>query len=203
MPNTPLSVNATRLPFARKTQRTIRHGGSRLERQGAISAKARYITPGAMLRPKLGIHRRRLDKGFDPDMRIAPRMAKAGFVPAGPRGRKPAKSHMLRPKRTAGEFRPLEQLCQRRLARKFQQLVGHDVKALAQICETADLIDVEDKSWLLCPADADLLERLAMFQCELADFEPECEDEGSPDSDCAGPPFSSEDYEQTYTEDGA
>ncbi len=56
-------------------------------------------------------------------------------------------------------------------------------KALAQIVETADVLLVGDRSWLLVPADARLLDTLAAFGAEAEDCEPFMEDEIETDDD--------------------
>ncbi len=49
--------------------------------------------------------------------------------------------------------------------------------ALAQICETADLLMGDDRPWLLVPADPRLLDTLANFGAEVEDRENDLEDE--------------------------
>ena len=54
-------------------------------------------------------------------------------------------------------------------------------KALAAIAESADLLTVEDQSWLLVPAPAWLLDTLAAFGAEAEDREPGLDDEPETD----------------------
>ena len=56
-------------------------------------------------------------------------------------------------------------------------------KALVQICETADLLTVDEQPWLLVPADARLLDTLAVFGAEAEDREMDLEDEPQSDDE--------------------
>ena len=63
------------------------------------------------------------------------------------------------------------------------KLAPPERKALAQICETADLLTVEQGAWLLVPADARLLDTLAVFGAEAEDREMDLEDEPQADDE--------------------
>ena len=64
------------------------------------------------------------------------------------------------------------------------RLAPEDHKALAQICETADLVVFQEKPHLLVPADAALIDRLGAFGADVEDCELEADDE---DADPGGP----------------
>ena len=57
------------------------------------------------------------------------------------------------------------------------KLAPPERKALAQICETADLLTVDERPWLLVPADPKLLDTLAVFGAEAEDRENDLENE--------------------------
>ena len=57
------------------------------------------------------------------------------------------------------------------------KLAPPERKALIQICETADLLTVDETPWLLVPADPRLLDTLAVFGAEAEDRENDLEDE--------------------------
>ena len=63
------------------------------------------------------------------------------------------------------------------------KLAPPERKALAQICETADLLTVDDRPWLLVPADPRLLDTLAAFGAEAEDRENDLEDEPQADDE--------------------
>ena len=54
-------------------------------------------------------------------------------------------------------------------------------QAMAAIAESADLLTVDDASWLLVPAPAWLLDTLAAFGAKAEDREPGLEDEPNGD----------------------
>ena len=62
-------------------------------------------------------------------------------------------------------------LADRELAFAVGALAPPERRAMAAIAESADLLTVEDESWLLVPAPAWLLDTLATFgaECELPD----------------------------------
>ena len=94
---------------------------------------------------------------------------------------RPSRRHMLIPK---GAFRPfIPVLPEADLAFAIGRLAPPERKALAQIVETADVLMVENRSWLLVPADARLLDALAAFGAEAEDREPFMEDEVESDDD--------------------
>ena len=55
-------------------------------------------------------------------------------------------------------------------------------RAMAAITESADVLNLEDESWLLVPAPAWLLDTLAVFGAESEDREPSFEDEAETDA---------------------
>ena len=63
------------------------------------------------------------------------------------------------------------------------KLAPPERKALAQICETADLLTVDETPWLLVPADPRLLNTLAVFGAEAKDRENDLEDEPQADDE--------------------
>ena len=63
------------------------------------------------------------------------------------------------------------------------KLAPPERKALAQICETADLLTVDERPWLLVPADPRLLDTLAVFGAEAEDRENDLEDEPQRDDE--------------------
>ena len=63
------------------------------------------------------------------------------------------------------------------------KLAPPERKALAQICETADVLTVDDRPWLLVPADPRLLDTLAVFGAEAEDRENDLEDEPQRDDE--------------------
>ncbi len=62
-------------------------------------------------------------------------------------------------------------------------LAPRERKALAHICETADLLTVDEEPWLLVPADPRLLDTLAVFGAEAEDREMDLEDEPQADDE--------------------
>ncbi len=68
------------------------------------------------------------------------------------------------------------------LAFAIGKLAPPERKALAQIVETADVLLVGDRSWLLVPADPRLLDTLAAFGAEAEDREPFMDDEVETDN---------------------
>jgi hypothetical protein len=62
------------------------------------------------------------------------------------------------------------------LARSLGRLAPAERKALARVVETADLITVGEREWLLVPAPGDLLDALAAFGAEHVDLEPDYEE---------------------------
>ena len=94
---------------------------------------------------------------------------------------RPSRRHMLIPE---GAFRPfVPVLPEAELAFAIGKLAPPERKALAQIVETADVPLVENRSWLLVPADARLLDTLAAFGAEAEDRELCMEDEVETDDD--------------------
>ncbi len=92
-----------------------------------------------------------------------------------------SRRHMLCPK---GAFRPfVPVLPEADLAFAIGKLAPPERKALAQIVETADVLLVGDRSWLLVPADARLLDTLTAFGAEAEDRKPFIEDEIESDDD--------------------
>ena len=71
--------------------------------------------------------------------------------------------------------------------RELDHLIGKlappERKALVQICETADLLTVDEQPWLLVPADPRLLDTLATFGAEAEDRENDLEDEPQRDDE--------------------
>ncbi len=63
------------------------------------------------------------------------------------------------------------------------RLAPPERRALAQICETADVLTVEQRAWLLVPADTQLLDTLAVFGAEAEDREMDLEDEAQADDE--------------------
>lgn len=73
-------------------------------------------------------------------------------------------------------------LADRELAYALGALAPPERRAMATIAESADLLTVEDKSWLLVPASPWLLDVLSMFGAEAEDREPGLDDEAETDS---------------------
>ena len=71
------------------------------------------------------------------------------------------------------------------LAHMLGDLAPVERKAMAEIADTADLLDVEGRAWLLIPASPWLLDTLAAFGAEAEDREPCLEDEPSDDREAA------------------
>ena len=93
-----------------------------------------------------------------------------------------SRRHMLIPKRArARPFVPV--LPEADLAFAIGKLAPPERKALAQIVETADVLMVDGKPWLLLQADTRLLDTLAAFGAEAEDREPFMEDEIESDDD--------------------
>lgn len=69
------------------------------------------------------------------------------------------------------------------LSHVIGKLAPSERKAMARICDTADLLMVEDKLWLLVPADTRLIDTLAAFGAEAEDRENDLEDEPQADDE--------------------
>lgn len=104
-----------------------------------------------------------------------PRLSREGFVPAGP-AKKVARTHMLVPKPT-DRSHYLPALGEWELIYALTAAAPAEMRALAQIVATADVLDVEGKPWLLVPADPVLIEQLACFQAGNEDLENDLCDE--------------------------
>ena len=92
------------------------------------------------------------------------------------------RTDMRIPKRTRRRRKPfLPALGDVGLALMLGGLAPPERRAMATIAESADLLTVEDKSWLLVPASAWLLDTLAVFGAEAEDCEPSLEDEPETD----------------------
>lgn len=87
--------------------------------------------------------------------------------------------HALCPRPKTGRFVPMRP----DIALVIGDAAPDECKALAQICETADLLVVDDQPWLLVPATHRLLDTLASFGASLEDREPDLEDEEEVDDD--------------------
>ena len=66
------------------------------------------------------------------------------------------------------------------------KLAPSERKALAQICETANLLTVDEEPWLLVPADPRLLDTLAVFGAEAEDRENDLKSAEGANGQCAG-----------------
>ena len=96
-----------------------------------------------------------------------------------------SRSAMLIPKPTRRHRKPfLPALDDVGLSLMLGGLAPRERKAMAAIAESADLLTIDDKSWLLVPASPQLLDTLAAFGAE--DREPCLEDEpnGDMEPDC-------------------
>ena len=93
------------------------------------------------------------------------------------------RTDMRIPKRTRRRRKPyLPALGDVGLALMLGGLAPPERRAMTTIAESADLLTVEDESWLLVPAPAWLLHTLAVFGAECEDREPFLEDEPETDS---------------------
>ncbi|MGE3230255.1 MAG: hypothetical protein AB7J30_12555 [Hyphomicrobium sp.] len=69
-------------------------------------------------------------------------------------------------------FERIPAVASEKLAFLIGRMAPKEKRALAQIAATADLLIVEDRTWLLVPADRRLIDSLATFGAELEDLEP-------------------------------
>ncbi len=106
----------------------------------------------------------------------APRLAREGFVSAAP-AKAVARTHMLCPK-PRDRSQSMPPLPEEALAWLIGRAIPSERKALAQIVETADLVMIDGEPWLVIPALGQLLDRLAAFQAEAEDREPDVDTEG-------------------------
>lgn len=89
---------------------------------------------------------------------------------------------MLIPKPTRRRRKPfLPALDDVGLSLMLGGLAPRERKAMAAIAESADLLTIEDKSWLLVPAPPWLIDTLAVFGAECEDREPGLDDEPETD----------------------
>ena len=110
-----------------------------------------------------------------------PRLSREGFVPAdAPAGAQ--RRDMLLPKPPHPELTPyIPALPEHHLAGLIGDLAPNERKALDQIVQTADVLTVAERQWLLVPASQWLLEFLATFGAEFAECEWTLDDEEETD----------------------